>query len=129
MIYTVLGISAGAALGALLRWGLGLLLNALFPPLALGTLAANLLGCFLMGVVLGAGGALPQWDPAWRTPLVAGFLGALTTFSSFAAEVALLLHEDRPMWAACNVFAHLGGCLLMIFAGMACAALLRRLAA
>ncbi len=129
MVSTLLGISAGAALGALSRWGLTLLLNALFPPLALGTLAANLIGCFLMGMILGAGTALPQWDPTWRTPVVTGFLGALTTFSSFAAEVVLLMEQGRPIWAALNIVAHLGGCLLMVFAGMACAGLLRRMTA
>ena len=127
MFSTIFGISAGAALGALLRWVLGLWLNSPFFPLPLGTLAANLLGCFIMGLVMGVGEASPRFDPAWRTPLVTGFLGALTTFSTFSAEVTLLAQQGRPVWAALAVGAHVGGSLLMVLAGIACVALIRHL--
>ena len=91
----------------------------------LGTLTANLLGCFIMGLVMGIGEASPRFDPVWRVSLVTGFLGGLTTFSGFAAEVTLLVQQGRPMWAALAVTAHVGGCLLLVLAGIGCAALLR----
>ena len=83
----VLAISGGAALGANARWLLGLWLNALFPALPLGTLAANLLGGWLIGLALGVFAWLPALAPEWRLFLVTGFLGALTTFSTFSAEM------------------------------------------
>ncbi len=95
----MLAIGAGAALGALLRWLLGLWLNALWPALPPGTLVANLLGGFLIGVALAVFSRHPQIAPAWRLFIVTGFLGGLTTFSTFSAEVAGLLHAGRP-WAA-----------------------------
>lgn len=119
---SVLAISLGASLGALLRWGLGLWLSpgALLPW---GTLAANLLGGYLVGLTIAVFQALPQLDPVWRLALVTGFLGALTTFSSFSAEVVGMLAQQRYLLAFGTAALHLFGSLLLTLAGMRTAAL------
>lgn len=113
----VIAICAGASLGALARWALGLWLSpgGLIPW---GTLAANLLGGYLVGVCVALFQALPQIDPIWRLALVTGFLGALTTFSSFSAEVVTLLMEQRYGLAVGTAAMHLTGSLLLTVAGM-----------
>ena len=113
----VTAICIGASLGALARWGLGLWLNpvALLP---LGTLAANLLGGYLVGICVAVFGALPQLDPVWRFALVTGFLGALTTFSSFSAEVVAMLMQQRYALALGTAALHLLGSLLLTVAGI-----------
>ncbi len=116
----VLAICCGASLGALARWQLGLLLS--HPgQLPWGTLAANALGGYVIGAVLATLQALPHIDPLWRMFLVTGFLGALTTFSSYSAEVFQLLHAGRwPSalgWAASHVLCS----LLLTAAGWASA--------
>jgi fluoride exporter len=118
----VLAICIGASLGALARWGLGLWLNpgALLP---LGTLAANLLGGYLVGICVAVFGALPQLDPVWRLALVTGFLGALTTFSSFSAEVVDMLLQQRYALALGTAALHLLGSLLLTVAGIKTATL------
>ena len=113
----VIAICAGASLGALARWALGLWLS----PGGLilwGTLAANLLGGYLVGVCVALFQALPQIDPIWRLALVTGFLGALTTFSSFSAEVVALLMQQRYALAVGTAAMHLTGSLLLTVAGM-----------
>jgi CrcB protein len=114
---SVLAICVGASLGALARWGLGLWLNpgALLPY---GTLAANLIGGYLIGVCVAAFQALPQLDPVWRLALVTGFLGALTTFSSFSAEVVAMLGQQRYALALGTTALHLFGSLLLTVAGI-----------
>ena len=118
----VLAICIGASLGALARWGLGLWLNpgALLP---LGTLAANLMGGYLVGICVAVVGALPQLDPVWRLALVTGFLGALTTFSSFSAEVVGMLLQQRYALALGTAALHLLGSLLLTVAGIKTATL------
>jgi CrcB protein len=113
----VIAICIGASLGALARWGLGLWLNsgALLP---LGTLAANLVGGYLVGICVAVFGALPQLDPVWRLALVTGFLGALTTFSSFSAEVVGMLLQQRYALALGTAALHLLGSLLLTVAGI-----------
>jgi len=120
---SVAAICIGASLGALLRWGLGLWLSpgALIPW---GTLAANLLGGYLVGLAIALFHALPQLDPVWRLALVTGFLGALTTFSSFSAEVVGMLGQQRYLLAFGTAALHLFGSLLLTVAGMRTAALL-----
>jgi CrcB protein len=119
----VIAICIGASLGALARWGLGLWLNpgALLP---LGTLAANLVGGYLVGICVAVFGALPQLDPVWRLALVTGFLGALTTFSSFSAEVVGMLLQQRYALALGTAALHLLGSLLLTVAGIKTATLL-----
>ena len=113
----VAAICVGASLGALARWGLGLWLNpvALLP---MGTLAANLVGGYLVGICVAVFAALPQLDPVWRLALVTGFLGALTTFSSFSAEVVAMLIQQRYALALATAALHLLGSLLLTVAGI-----------
>jgi len=114
---SVIAICIGASVGALARWGLGLWLNpgAIIP---FGTLAANLIGGYLIGICVAVFQALPQLDPMWRLALVTGFLGALTTFSSFSAEVVGLLQQQRYTLALGTAAMHLFGSLLLTVLGI-----------
>ena len=114
---SVLAVGIGAACGAWLRWGLGLLLNGLFPLLPLGTLVANLLGGFLMGVVLAVIQAWPAMSPALKLLMTTGVLGGLTTFSTFSAEAFHLVQRGEWGWFAGHLLAHVAGALLMTWAG------------
>ena len=115
-MHSVFAITIGASIGALSRWGLGLWLSpgGLIPW---GTLAANLIGGYLIGVCLAVFQALPQLDPAWRLAIVTGFLGGLTTFSSFSAEVVTLLQQTRYALAFGTAMLHVAGSLLLTIAG------------
>ena len=113
----VLSICVGASLGALARWGLGLWLTP-GGAIAWGTLAANLIGGYLIGVCIAVFQAMPQLDPVWRLLLITGFLGGLTTFSSFSAEVTEFLLEERYGLALGTAMAHVTGSLLMTVAGI-----------
>jgi|TARA_R100001143_G_scaffold35693_1_gene33287 fluoride exporter len=121
----VVAVSAGAALGANARWLLGLWLNALFPALPLGTLAANLLGGWLIGLALGVFAWLPALAPEWRLFLVTGFLGALTTFSTFSAEMFEHLQSGRWAVALAGIAVHVAGSLAMTGLGFAMVSLVR----
>ena len=117
----VIAICIGACLGALARWQLGLWLNPLVVPgaaLPLGTLAANWIGGYLVGLAVAMFQALPQLDPVWRLALITGFLGALTTFSSFSAEVIAMLGQQKYALALGTAALHLFGSLLLTVAGM-----------
>ncbi len=125
MMLAVLAISLGAIVGALSRWALALWLNPMAvvgTELPWGTLAANLIGGYLIGVCITVFDALPQLDPAWRLALVTGFLGALTTFSSFSAEVVAMLGQQRYFLALGTAALHLLGSLALTAAGMRSAA-------
>ena len=113
----VFAICVGACFGALARWGLGLWLNP-GTTIPMGTLAANLIGGYLVGVCVGVFQSLPQLDPVWRLLLVTGFLGALTTFSSFSAEVVGMLMQQRYALALGTSAIHLLGSLLLTVAGI-----------
>ena len=114
---SVIAICIGASVGALARWGLGLWLSpgAIIP---FGTLAANLIGGYLIGICVAVFQAMPQLDPVWRLALVTGFLGALTTFSSFSAEVVGMLQQQRYALALGTTAVHLFGSLLLTVAGI-----------
>jgi CrcB protein len=114
---TVLAICVGASLGALARWQLGLWLSP-GGLIAWGTLAANLIGGFLVGLAIGAINARPELDPVWRLFLITGFLGGLTTFSSFSAEVMSELAEGRLGLALFTALAHLIGSLVLTWLGL-----------
>jgi CrcB protein len=118
----VLAICIGACFGALARWQLGLLLNPSMTlagtVLPVGTLAANLIGGYLVGICVAVFHAMPQLDPLWRLALVTGFLGALTTFSSFSAEVVTMLMQQRYALALTTAAVHLLGSLLLTIAGI-----------
>lgn len=116
---TVIAICLGACAGALARWQLGLWLNpASGCLLPWGTLAANLIGGYLVGVCVGMFQQLPELDPVWRLALVTGFLGALTTFSSFSAEVVAMLQQSRFALAAGTASLHLFGSLALTVLGL-----------
>jgi CrcB protein len=125
----VLAICLGACAGALARWQLGIWLNqapllasgeAALPGQFLpgGTLAANLIGGYLVGVCVAVFQGMPELDPVWRLALVTGFLGALTTFSSFSAEVVTMLGQQRYGLALATAAVHLLGSLALTIAGM-----------
>lgn len=113
----IFAICLGASLGALSRWWLGLWLSA-GAGLPWGTLAANLIGGYLIGVCIALFQAMPQLDPVWRLAIVTGFLGALTTFSSYSAEVIGLLQQQRLVAALGWAAIHLAGSLCMTYVGM-----------
>jgi fluoride exporter len=114
---SVLSICIGACVGALLRWQLALWGNGL-AAMPLGTLSANLLGGYLVGVCVGLFEVIPELDPQWRLLLVTGFLGALTTFSSFSAEVVGMLQQSRLALAAGTAAMHLMGSLALTWLGL-----------
>lgn len=115
----ILAISLGAALGALLRWQLGLKLNSLLPTLPPGTLAANLIGGYVIGLAVAYFAQAPGIAPEWRLFIITGFCGGLTTFSTFSAEIVALLQEGRLSWAMGEIAIHVTGSLVMTLAGLA----------
>ena len=117
LMYSVFAICMGASVGALARWGLGLWLTpgGIIPW---GTLAANLVGGYLIGVCIAIFQSLPQLDPVWRLLLITGFLGGLTTFSSFSAEVAIFLMEEKYGLALATATLHVLGSLILTVAGI-----------
>ncbi len=127
MLNSLLAISFGAAAGAILRWLLGLSLNSLFPTIPLGTLTANLIGGYLIGVAVALFAGHPGLAPEWRLLIITGFLGGLTTFSTFSAEVTSLLQEGRLLLAGMAISAHVIGSLIMTILGIASVALCKRI--
>jgi len=111
-------IAFGAAIGAWLRWGFGLWLNPLLPQLPLGTLAANLVGGYLIGLSVAFFELHQGLSPEWRLLIITGFLGGLTTFSTFSAETVTLLMREQYAWSMAIISAHLGGSLLMTVIGI-----------
>lgn len=123
-MFTIIAICIGASTGALARWQLG---NWLNPGnsnivnawnLPWGTLTANLIGGYLVGVCIAVFQAMPNLDPVWRLALVTGFLGALTTFSSFSAEVVGMLNQGRYALALLTAGLHLFGSIALTIIGM-----------
>jgi len=123
----VLAISIGAAAGALLRWQLGVHLNSFIPVLPLGTLAANLVGGYIIGLTIAYLAQAPNIAPEWRLLIITGFCGGLTTFSTFSAEVVTRLQEGHLVWAIGAIAIHVTGSLIMTFAGLATGQLLKYL--
>lgn len=118
MLISLFAIGLGAALGAWLRWGLGLWLNPAVPELPLGTLSANLVGGYLIGLAIAFFAQYPGISPEWRLFIITGFLGGLTTFSTFSAETVTLLLRGQYAWSIGIIAAHLGGSLLMTVMGI-----------
>lgn len=111
-------IGIGAALGAWLRWGLGVWLNPVFPTLPFGTLAANLLGGWLMGVAMAVLAHFDALAPEVRLLATTGFLGGLTTFSTFSAEATTLFSRGQYEWTAAIVVLHVAGSIAMTLTGI-----------
>ena len=114
-----LAVGLGAAIGAWLRWGMGLWLNGLHSKVALGTLAVNLVGGYLIGLALGFFTDYPHLSPQWRLFAVTGFLGGLTTFSTFSGEAMALLQRGDYGWAMAHSALHLVGSIACCVAGFA----------
>jgi CrcB protein len=116
---SIVAVSAGAAIGALLRWWLGGRLNDLFPAIPPGTLAANLIGGYVIGVAMAVFGTATAIAPEWRLLIITGFCGGLTTFSTFSAEIVGLLQQGRAGWALGAVAVHVLGSVAATVAGIA----------
>ena len=126
MLNAVLAISVGSALGALLRWQLGLRLNEVFPTLPPGTLVANIIGGYIIGVAVAYFANASDIAPEWRLLIITGFCGGLTTFSTFSAEVVTLLQAGRIGWAATTIAIHVSSSLVATIAGLLTWELLRK---
>lgn len=116
---SIVAIALGASLGALLRWVLGVKLNNLLPNIPPGTLVANLVGGYIIGLAIAYFAQIPNLAPEWRLFIITGFCGGLTTFSTFSAEVVSLLQQGKIAWSLGEIAVHLVGSLLMTLAGMA----------
>ncbi len=125
MIKPVLAISIGAALGALLRWALGLKLNAILEVIPFGTVAANLLAAYVIGLATAYFATTSNLSPEWKLLIITGFCGGLSTFSTFSMEIVTLLQRQQFAWAAGSIGLHVVGSVLMTLAGMATWQLLR----
>ena len=115
---SIMAVGIGAAVGAWIRWGLGIVLNPVFPTLPLGTLAANLGGGLLMGVAMELITRHSVMSPELRLLMTTGFLGGLTTFSTFSAEVTNLLLRRELLWGAVVIGVHVAGSVLLTIAGI-----------
>jgi CrcB protein len=116
---SVIAICLGACAGALLRWFLSGRLNGLFPTVPPGTVAANLVGAYVVGLAIAFFAAMPSLAPEWRLLIITGFCGSLTTFSTFSAEIVHLLQSGRAEWAVAASAIHLLGSVVFTIAGIA----------
>ena len=121
----ILAIAIGSSIGALLRFWLGSELNATFPAIPPGTVAANLIGAYIIGVAIAVFATWAALAPEWRLFVITGFCGGLTTFSTFSAEIVTLLQQGRPLLACAAIGVHVVGSVLMTFAGIGTVAWLR----
>ncbi|WP_341646823.1 fluoride efflux transporter CrcB [Thauera sp. SDU_THAU2] len=121
----IIAIAVGAALGGLLRWGLGLKLNSLFPDMPPGTLAANLIAGYVVGLAMAFFAQMPSLSPEWRLLVITGFCGGLSTFSTFSAEIVHLLQRGLYAGAMGAVAIHVAGSVAMTLLGVATVAWLR----
>lgn len=119
MAYTLLAIFSGAGCGALLRYLLGVKLNSIYPSIPLGTLSANLIGGYFIGFFIAFFASNNALSPEWRLFIITGFLGGLTTFSTFSAEIVTLLQEGRFSMSLVSVLLHVMGSLAMTLLGIA----------
>ncbi len=113
-----MAVNIGAMLGAWLRWGLSVALNTAVPNLPLGTLAANLIGGYLVGIAVELVLQLALVSAEWRLFIITGFLGGLTTFSTFSIEATELIAMQRYGWAVLHIGSHLAGSLAMTVLGI-----------
>jgi CrcB protein len=125
-LVSFLAVGFGAFAGAVVRWLLGLALNPILPSLPLGTLAANLAGGLIMGIALGAFSHYETLPVAWRLAVTTGFLGGLTTFSTFSGETVTLMLRQQYAWTAAIVASHVLGSIALTLAGIALVRLVLR---
>lgn len=125
MFYTILAISSGASIGAVLRWFLGSKLNSIYPTIPFGTLSANILGAYLIGIAIAFFATNASLSPEWRLFIITGFLGGLTTFSTFSAEMVTLIQQGKISMMALAILLHVGGSIVMTLLGIATYALLK----
>ena len=118
MLKSLVVIAIGSSLGAWLRWLLGMKLNALFPTIPPGTVVANMVGGYIIGLAIAFLAASPTLSPEWRLLIITGFCGGLTTFSTFSAETVALIQEGRLLWALGSISLHVVGSLTMTAAGL-----------
>jgi len=123
--YSVFAVGVGAAIGAWLRWWLGIVLNPVFPTLPFGTLAANLIGGYLVGVAVAFFSQHAGLPLEARLFVITGFMGGLTTFSTFSAEAVTLISRSEYAWALAHTAIHLGGSLVMTTLGILTVSLLK----
>jgi CrcB protein len=123
---SLLAVAVGGMLGCLFRWYLAVALNRYFPAVPPGTLAANWIGCYIIGVAVGIFALAPGIAPEWRLFVTTGFCGGLTTFSTFSAEIVALLQSGRMIYALGAISLHLFGSLAFTLAGIASAGWFRR---
>jgi CrcB protein len=121
----MLAIAVGSVLGGLLRWGLGLKLNSLLPNIPPGTLAANLIAGYVIGMAVAFFAQAPGLSPEWRLLVITGFCGGLSTFSTFSAEIVGLLQRSLYAWAIGAIAIHVAGSVVMTLAGIATVAWLK----
>ena len=114
----VFAVGAGAAVGAWLRWALSIALNPVFPTLPFGTLASNLIGGLLMGIAMELIARNASMSPEWRLLMTTGFLGGLTTFSTFSAEMTSLLLRREVLWGLLGIALHVVGSIVLTIAGL-----------
>ena len=126
MYWSFLAVAIGGALGSLFRWFLGIRLNSVFSDLPLGTLAANVIAGYIIGVAVAGFARVPQLAPEWRLFVITGLMGGLSTFSTFSAEVVQRLQDGRLGWAAGEVAIHVSTSLIMTILGIATVSLLSR---
>lgn len=124
--YAIIAISIGAVIGALMRYGLSLSMNAFVPNIPMGTLVSNLIAAYIVGVAIAFFGSTPNLSPAWRLFAITGLAGGLSTFSTFSAELLTLLRDGRLGWSAGMLALHVGGSLTMTALGMATISLTRQ---
>lgn len=118
MLKSLMVIAVGASLGAWLRWILGMKLNALFPTIPPGTVVANMVGGYIIGLAIAFLAASPTLSPEWRLLIITGFCGGLTTFSTFSAETVSLIQEGKLLWALGSISLHVVGSLAMTAFGL-----------
>jgi CrcB protein len=118
MLKSLIVIAVGASLGAWLRWLLGMKLNAMFPTIPPGTVVANMVGGYIIGLAIAFSAASPTLSSEWRLLIITGFCGGLTTFSTFSAETVALIQEGKLLWALGSISLHVLGSLAMTAAGL-----------
>jgi fluoride exporter len=119
MYLSIIAVGLGGGLGSLLRWVLGLRLNAIFPNLPLGTFAANVIAGYIIGVAVAFFARFPDISVEWRLFIITGLMGGLSTFSTFSAEVVAHLQRGRLGWALGEIAIHVGASLVMTALGIA----------